>query len=368
MPDSVLHLTRKVASGHTVKTQNGWAYVLGPEIDSGGEGTIFNVQGQPGFVAKIYSPRRCTRWRYEKVKLLQRCKYIGGVCLPRELLFNARGEFVGFLMPRASGLKLQTLLAQPWQAIPKYFPKWRRQDMARLAMTILRVIQQIHEQDILLGDINPSNILIENQRRIHIVDTDSFQIGNYPSPVGTVYFTAPEIQGKNYGEFMRTQGNENFAIATLMFMIMMLGKPPYSHVDGGDPAQNVRDGIFGYGAGSRNGEKQPAGSWPYIWSHMTRKLKEAFKDTFSKDGLYYEERARLNTEDWIYLFRGYTFLLEKGILQKVDPMTDDIFPDRLKRLQGVEYRICSQCEREFPVFLLENGLCPECRGLGGTSE
>ena len=34
-------------------------------------------------------------------------------------------------------------------------------------------------------------------------------------------------------------GNENFAVATLLFMIMLPGKPPYSQQGGEDPVSNI---------------------------------------------------------------------------------------------------------------------------------
>ncbi|RML94152.1 hypothetical protein APX70_07765, partial [Pseudomonas syringae pv. maculicola] len=64
------------------------------------------------------------------------------------------------------------------------------------------------------------NLLVtQDSTKLWMVDTDSFQIEGFPCPVGTVNFTAPEIQGVNYGTFMRTKEHELFAVATMLFMI-----------------------------------------------------------------------------------------------------------------------------------------------------
>ena len=94
--------------------------------------------------------------------------------------------------------------------------------------------------NIIIGDINPLNILVKSPTEVYFVDTDSYQVENYPCPVGTIEFTPPELQGKNYETFLRSFENEYFAIATLVFMILLPGKSPYTQQGGGDPAANIR--------------------------------------------------------------------------------------------------------------------------------
>lgn len=97
-----------------------------------------------------------------------------------------------------------------------------------LCITILKKLKYLHDRNVILGDINPNNILVVSPTEVYFVDTDSYQIEGFPCPVGTINFTAPEIQRKDFSTFLRTIGNERFAVATLLFMIMLPGKPPYS--------------------------------------------------------------------------------------------------------------------------------------------
>ena len=67
-------------------------------------------------------------------------------------------------------------------------------------------------------------------------------------------------------------------------MLLMPGKPPYSHAGGGDPAQNVRDRHFPYGFEKR-GVAVPDGQWRFIWSHFPHYLKQKFHEVFVENAL-----------------------------------------------------------------------------------
>ena len=102
----------------------------------------------------------------------------------------------------------------------KKLPHWTKADLVQCAITILYKIKYLHDNNILIGDINPNNFLVVSPQEVYLVDTDSFQINDLPCPVGFPLFTAPEIhqlhrQGKfsDYSEIMRTRKNEYFAVA-----------------------------------------------------------------------------------------------------------------------------------------------------------
>jgi len=90
----------------------------------------------------------------------------------------------------------------------------------QLAINILERISYLHRLNVLLGDINPLNILVKDENTIYFVDCDSYQIEGFPCAVGTVDFTAPEIQGVDFRTFLRAPEHELFAVATLLFMML----------------------------------------------------------------------------------------------------------------------------------------------------
>ncbi|WP_406037381.1 zinc-ribbon domain containing protein [Succinimonas sp.] len=360
---------------------------LTSEISRGGEGIIYSTNTE--YVAKIYKSGLLTEQKIKKIELLlsKKLKY-EGICFPCSALYNQYHEFVGYLMPRASGKELQrSLFIKP--LFLQNFPNWQKIDLVKLCITILLKIRYLHQHGIIMGDINPMNILVVSPEEVYFVDTDSYQVNNFPCPVGTINYTAPEIQRKEYRTFLRTFGNEHFAVATLLFMIMMPGKPPYSQQGGGDAISNIINMDFSYPLGGESNGKTPDGPWRFIWSHLLYKLKEAFYETFKKDGKYSTEDTRLNVLEWLSIFKNYKKAIETGLMDK-DTMSLTLFPTRYKiyitedgekvihksKNTGYE-RKCSQCGYVFQITekdiedCINNGkdlpsLCNRCASGAGV--
>lgn len=348
---------------------------LGGALGSGGEGTIYNLGD--GTVAKIYHAGKLTAARRDKLALMASYPApCAGVCWPQELLYNQLGELVGYRMERASGKELQRCVLNR-TVLERSFPGGKKEDMVRLAITILEKICALHRAGVLLGDINLSNILVASPEKVWFVDCDSYQVGGYPCPVGKSYFIPPELQGKNFSTFLRTPGNEAFAVATLLFMIMLPGKSPYAQQGGGTIEESIRAMEFPYPCGENRSDRTPEGSWRYQWSHLPYFLKEYFYGTFQRGGAYSTEETRLSDEAWLSAFQRYQELLSSGKLQSRDPQSGEIFPTRGKCLNAddqtvSERRTCVECGEEFDILMYERrhfeekGMeqprrCPTCR-------
>lgn len=362
LDDSKLTITHIPTENETIYTLSHGEIKLENIIASGGEGIIYSTNTP--YVAKIYKKENNTRRKYEKIRLMLSKKIqCDGICYPIEPLYNYQKEFIGYLMPKAKGKELQkSIFIKP--LFLKNFPNWKKRDTVELCITILKKIKYLHDRNIIMGDINPANILIVSSKEVYFVDTDSYQIENYPCPVGTINYTAPEIQKKHFSEFLRTMGNENFAVATLLFMIMLPGKPPYSQQGGEDPISNIINMDFSYPFGDNSNKKTPDGPWRYIWSHLTYDLKKAFYHTFRKNGNYSTEKTRLSTDEWISIFTYYLELLDSGKFGKQDKMSEELFPTRHKKNPNIEYTICKLCGNEMPETQCQNGICRNCLNKG----
>ncbi len=168
------------------------------ELGAGGEGSVYKTDVD-GFVAKIYKPDHITRLRCEKIKLmLTKDINCEGVCFPLAMLKNLRGEFVGYLMRAAKGRDLGKSVFMP-MLLKKYFPAWNRKDTVKLCVMILQKLKYLHDRNVILGDINPYNILVVSPTEVYFVDTDSYQVEGFICPVGMPLFTAPELQKKLTG-------------------------------------------------------------------------------------------------------------------------------------------------------------------------
>lgn len=363
-PDVKIKISRMPTENENVYTGKG-AIKLVKKLGAGGEATVYETNTP--YVAKIYKQDNITTRKHEKIKLMLtkeiECK---GVCYPVDVLYNANKEFIGYLMPKAKGIELQKSVFGPKPLFLKKFPGWKKKDTVQLCVTLLEKIKYLHDRNIIIGDINPANILVVSPTEVYWVDTDSFQVEDFPCPVGTINFTAPEIQKKHFSDFLRTIGNENFAVATLLFMIMLPGKPPYSQQGGEDPISNILRMDFSYPFGESSNKKTPEGPWRYIWSHLTYDLKEAFYNTFRKDGEYAQESKRLSVGEWLSKFRYFLELLESGKYGQQDKMSEELFPTRLKKNPKATYVTCKLCRQEVEEHQCRNGICRDCLNKGET--
>ncbi|MBO8416581.1 MAG: zinc-ribbon domain containing protein [Proteobacteria bacterium] len=363
-----IEITAIPAAGDVVEAHDGQRVdliTLGDKIASGGEGTVYatNIRG---LVAKIYKPGKLDLIKLKKLELMiSRHLIYPGICFPLSQLYF-KGSFAGFLMPEAKGRPLQRSLFLPVKVFVQRYPEWTRLETVQLALTILDKICWLHQHHIIMGDINPGNILISSPTEVYFVDADSYQVEGYPCPMGTINFTAPEIQRRSFADFLRTLGNENFAVATLLFMLMIPGKPPYAMQGGEDQIENILNGDFAYPSGERSNGKAPDGLWRFCWSHLPRFLKDDFYDTFKKGERYSREDTRLNAREWRRRFENYLELLQNGQLTAHDEMSLEIFPTRLKKNKDVTYIKCQLCGEEVDEERSEGGYCYNCLNQGET--
>lgn len=342
--DTPIMIERIPQAGDTVYDEQHRLIQLRKELAAGGEGCIYAVDKD--MVAKIYKAGKLTRRKSAKLQLLTKKRLsCSGICFPQQAVYNSYSEFVGYLMPAAKGYELQrSIFVKP--LFLKRFPNWKKKDLVQLALTILYKFKYLHDRNIIVGDINPGNILVADSQEVYFVDTDSYQIEDFPCPVGTSMFTAKELQGKSYEDYLRTKGNENFALATLLFMLMVPGKPPYAHQGGEGIIENIRLQRFPYQLGYKKGEMVPDGAWRFIWSHLPYKIKEAFYETFQRGGKYAHESSRLSVDDWLQLFLDYYENLSNGNMEKNDSMSLELFPTRFKKEKWGVYKYCEICGKE----------------------
>lgn len=317
--------------------------VLGPLLGEGGEGSVYEADGDA--VVKIFDKEHLTRHRKEKIELLVgRSLRVQGLCIPSEVVRNKQGEFVGYVMPKASGREFQRTIFNK-RKFEREFPEWRKVDLVDICISFLEKVQYLHSMNVILGDINPKNLMVDERKNVFIIDADSWQLEGYPCPVGTPMFTSPAMLGKTYSDDLRTMEDELFAVATMLFMIVMTGQFPYVRTGtDGDMVQLIREGNFAFQYENRNNKDQPDGDWKYMWSHIHKPVKDMFWHTFHREGKRYEKRP--TATEWLEAFRSYKSYLGNTRMS-FDPMSNDVYPIRNKAFkQDTPIQDCPTCGRE----------------------
>lgn len=259
---------------------------LGESFAKGGEGKIHSVVGSPDLCAKLYrEPKEQTHSKLKAMLSRNGLQFFKeGFCWPQGIILDHAGSFQGYTMPRVvePAKPLMHLMRVPLQRA--FLSLWDRESLCLLALRFLDMIDTLHEDNILIGDINEHNILITpDPSTVYIVDTDSFQIDNFLCPVGQAHYTPPELLGTRFEETPRTESHERFAVAVLLFKIFMLGQAPYASIGGQSPTENIREGNFPYPLSINENQGVPSGRWEAIWRSMDYPIKELFVSVFLKD-------------------------------------------------------------------------------------
>ena len=232
---------------------------IGTPIHEGGEGWICPVTGQSAKLAKIYKPQSRTgretklRWMLANAPI-DPGRSIGhaSIAWPETLLYDEHGAFTGYVMPRI--VNTRTLLQV-------FNPRLRAQSLTgcdgfflhRAARNMAAAIGALHGRNYIVGDLNESNILVTHQALITVIDTDSFQAKEehdgqiifYPCPVGRPEYTPPELQGKRFKGEVRQPEQDAFALAVLIFQLLLGGNHPFRAVWlGKDAPPPIEERIF----------------------------------------------------------------------------------------------------------------------------
>ncbi|UXA17462.1 zinc-ribbon domain containing protein [Mycobacterium sp. SMC-4] len=349
-PDEMIGDASVAGIGRQLQSKFGMVTLI-DEIARGGEGVIFQTDFA-GIVAKVFHPNARTVHRIEKIeRMLAATSSLPAVTWPVSLATGADNEVQGVFLPHAEGRKLATEVFLP-KLLTDRHGEWTRKDLVSLAIQLAEAVRYLHALGVIVGDLNPQNILVTDDARLTIVDTDSFQIEGYTCPVGMVTFTPPELQGKQLAGVLRTESHDAFALASMIFMILMPGKPPYSQQGGGDPAANIKAGQFPYPFGHRGGTNQPAGPWRTMWSNLPYKVKEAFHRVFA-------DKQRLTAAEWAAVLKKYAGMLERG------HVTDEIFPMHFK---GISEEVADRYGLQPTTGRLVQVSCTHCGSFFSADE
>ncbi|WP_267217941.1 hypothetical protein [Paenarthrobacter ureafaciens] len=341
--DSLLEVATIPSVGdkvHFSSPSGSGSVVLDELLGEGGEGAAYAVHGDR--VVKIFDRDHVTRHRQAKVeRFASRSLYSQGICFPEAVVTNNAGEFVGYMMPRARGNEFRVIM-NPRRFL-KAFPGWTKADLVDVCISFLEKVSYLHSLNVIVGDINPKNVIVDASKNVWMIDADSWQVDGYPCPVGTPMFTAASALGRPYAESLRTSEEELFAVATMLFMVLITGQFPYARTGSdGDIARLIKDGNFAFQVGERSNRDQPEGNWKYMWSHMPRDLKEMFWNTFHREGQRYTSPP--SAEEWLRAFRKYRWWL--GSDKNFDPMSNDVYPFRFKAFKPETPILeCPQCNR-----------------------
>jgi len=258
----------------TLKDQNGCPVILNSGFAAGGEADIYTVRGTSDLVAKIF--KHHSRERFSKLTAMVKNVPLDptapqghvSICWPQSLLFDSSRTCRGFLM-HAIDRTRNALILQLYnpKARRRIAPAFTWASLVRISVNVASVVEAVHAYGYVIGDLNESNFFVSDRALISLIDCDSMQVprpsgGFFRCTVGKEEFTAPELQGSNWHAVDRNITHDNFALAVLLFQLLMEGVHPFS-------------GVWLGSAEPLFGERISKKACPYIGSSLVRPMPYA---------------------------------------------------------------------------------------------
>ncbi|MBT2736223.1 helix-hairpin-helix domain-containing protein [Bacillus sp. ISL-7] len=276
---------------------------IGKMIGRGGEGTVYEVEGKPGNVLKIY--HKYDDERSKKIAIMSNIKnerLLKYTSWPIDTVKDASGKVLGMLMPTANGKEIHKL----------YNPKNRLSEFENVSLRFLihtaanisRSFAVVHDSGQVIGDVNHGNILVSNDGTVKLIDCDSFQISSKGNlllcGVGVSTHQPPELQSKSLSNIVRTANHDNFGLAIIIFQLLFMGRHPFAgrYLGSGDmPIEKaIEQYRFAYGKNAKQREmQQPPATFPLDF--YSKELAELFEKAFSQKGSLNENRPKAT--EWI---------------------------------------------------------------------
>jgi serine/threonine protein kinase len=349
----------------------------------GGEGVVYQTNVN-GVVAKIlqfnanrpgetihHSVRRA---KFNKMIYMVEHQLTGDPAVLSRIIWpqkivTYKGTAVGFLMKSVPGpYDLSELFSGINNAdILSKTPDLTRTKLVQVCVSILEILNYLNQENILVGDIKLANFKMLREgdfSSVCILDTDSFQIEQYPCGVYTPGYVAPEFLNVRPDEGrMRTREIENFAIAVLLFQILMgIGVSPFNADDFDEEKETEEDrtkrGAFPYRLDNletrKNLTKNSFAAQIVIWSHFPNFIKEDFINAFQEGAR--NPFRRPSSYKWLQDMRAYLAAMQDGRLAGIDP-------DYNKPFYNV-FRNKGKIDRMFNAKLLDGVFTTTAIGVG----
>ncbi len=292
-----------------------------PVANPGGEAIIYHTRNKEGYVAKIYSNKTLNGSPNKEEALkyfISRPVKNPYVIWPCELLYY-QNQFVGFLMPEVEGNNLFSFVRDHKKGIGKY----SKLEIVNLIIQMLEIFQYLHARNIIIGDTKPQNFMYnQKERKLYIIDTDSFQLDKYCEKLESPGFTPREYHSciNEYTRF----SHDNYQIFSLI-VYLLTKQHPYAargKAVNGSFEPLVAKGDYSLAGSKKQILELAPGIMDTMWLYLPGYLREAFINVASRKGKNYETEKRLSATEWLTLFRHYRKDLQSGKLGKISPYAE----------------------------------------------
>lgn len=184
------------------------------ELASGGEGTVYEIDSNT--VAKIYhdgiKPIDVRKFKF--LKKLDQNYFVS----PLDIVHDDNGRVIGYTMKYVdqSFFPLSNVYSKKFCQNNGIDKKVKLKIIERL----IAAVKYAHQQDVIIGDLNPYNILVNNQGVVRLIDTDSYETPGFPHS----HILLDEIRDYYY-QGRVSKESDFFALSILAFNMLAFLHP-----------------------------------------------------------------------------------------------------------------------------------------------
>ncbi len=285
-------------------------------LGRGGEGAVYKLAGNEEILVKVYNQRALDRMPEIESKIQAMVHKKPGllnhqgltiIAWPQRIVYNENQKFIGYVMSRVQAKNQLSHVITPGLQ-KKKFPNISWYDRVVTAINLSLVMDYLHKNDTVIGDINTSDFFVYPELQIGVVDTDSFQLLSaddkiFHCNVFTPDYTPPEVvraSKNNKKKLVRVSNNDNYGLAILIFQILMMGVHPFSarikqtmNFDGNAINYCMENEIFPY-RGINSNIIPPKNALPF--SFFPKEIQELFIRAFNP---YKKDSPRPTAQEWV---------------------------------------------------------------------
>jgi DNA-binding helix-hairpin-helix protein with protein kinase domain len=281
---------------------------LGPQLGSGGEGSVFELRDRSDQVVKLYhktlDPEKVSKIANMAKAANERLLKLTAWPTEPIHLGSGNGAVIGFTMPKITGHKQAFSLYSPKLRLQE-FPKATWQFLIRSAANAARAFAVIHESGHVIGDVNHGNLFVGERATVRLIDCDSYQImingSRWLCEVGTSTHQPPELQNvPNYKGIIRSTNHDNFGLAVIIFQMLFMARHPFSGRFLGTGQMPMERAIseyrFAYGSNAATMQMQPPPASLGL-NGVTRDVALLFERAFSRQAS--QPNCRPQAREWV---------------------------------------------------------------------
>ena len=264
MSDELAEITMPVEYGAIYADRHFETIRLGKLLNKGGAaGKVYEVEGQPLKVAKIFHEKQKSNTNRLKLEAMVmnnpnipvvrvgNVEYVQ-IAWPEAILEDNEGYCVGYIMPfinTAEAVSLDHLMQSAVRAKLKLSDKYEYRIMA--AYNVALMVASLHKHGHYIIDLKPSNVSIyKKTMTVAMFDCDGFSIQGEQARFPAEFVSEEYIYPEGMNEACEDMGEEQdkFALAVIIFKLLNNGIHPFSGVvkKNADSTLSIQERIEGY--------------------------------------------------------------------------------------------------------------------------